>query len=130
MGWVFPLEMYRKTRTQSPKCWVGGAGGLELAISQEETQGGFVKGRFWRMYPHSGLLGLSLCFCTLIPVLGIRCSFFCTVLYPCSGFWYREKSAKSSFFGNHPFAKPQTFLVIINWKSFMPLMVLSLRKAA
>ena len=46
-------------------------------IKSTQSKGGSVKGRFGRMYLSSGSLGPSFrSFCTLVPVFGVRRSFF------------------------------------------------------
>ena len=83
-----------------------------------EQKGGFVKGRFWRMYPCSGFW-LRETQCTLVPVFGTGEH----LKVPSFWFWYRETSAKTTLvettllrtpeFGGpvHILAVPQALLV-------------------
>ena len=39
---------------------------------ERKQKGGFVKGWFWRMYPHSGFWNSCSVFCTPVPLLGVE----------------------------------------------------------
>ena len=63
---------------------------------ERKQKGGFVKGRFWPMCPHSGFLCHRSVFGTLVPVLGVHRSCSCT-LVPVLGPGVQEHPPKPPF---------------------------------